>query len=336
MPELKIAADIETTSRHLACVGIAWSKRDSICIPIMDGASNGTNYWTAEQELAIVLKIRELLTHPNVRVVWQNGAYDLQHFVYHHGYMPRIDDDTMLAQHTLFPGEPKSLDFLASIYCEFYQYWKDELKDYRKLPDDTTTFWTYNCKDTVITYEISEVLESLLRAHNLTEQYQFLLTTDRLALRTMIRGILVDESQRSKMAMTLFEEISLRQAAIDYWVGRPLNIGSPKQMTEFFYDELGQKPVIGRKTGNPTCDADALETIANREVLLRPLVKVINELRTLGVFLSTFVQMPLDEDGRMRCSYNVGGTETFRLSSSKNAFGNGGNLQNIPRNHEED
>jgi len=32
----------------------------------------------------------------------------------------------------------------------------------------------------------------------------------------------------------------------------------------------------------------------------------------------------------MRCSFNIAGTETFRFSSSENAFGTGTNLQNIP------
>jgi DNA polymerase I-like protein with 3'-5' exonuclease and polymerase domains len=45
----------------------------------------------------------------------------------------------------------------------------------------------------------------------------------------------------------------------------------------------------------------------------------------------------LDADGRMRCSFNIGGSEsgksaprTYRLSSSKNAFDRGANLQNVP------
>jgi len=52
------------------------------------------------------------------------------------------------------------------------------------------------------------------------------------------------------------------------------------------------------------------------------------------VFLSTFIMMPLDQDSRMRCSYNICGTETYRFSSSKNAFGSGGNLQNLPKGDE--
>jgi DNA polymerase-1 len=46
--------------------------------------------------------------------------------------------------------------------------------------------------------------------------------------------------------------------------------------------------------------------------------------------------MPRDIDGRLRCSYNVAGTKTFRFASSQNAFGSGGNLQNIPNGDEDD
>ncbi|HNA84888.1 MAG TPA: hypothetical protein PLB04_04945, partial [Nitrospira sp.] len=63
-------------------------------------------------------------------------------------------------------------------------------------------------------------------------------------------------------------------------------------------------------------------------------VELIDKKRSLGVFLSTFCLMALDSDGRMRCSFNVCGTETMRFSSSENAFGNGGNLQNIPKGDE--
>jgi len=57
-------------------------------------------------------------------------------------------------------------------------------------------------------------------------------------------------------------------------------------------------------------------------------------LRSLGVFHSTFVQAGLDVDGRMRCTFNVCGTETYRFASSKNAFNTGMNLQNVPKGGE--
>jgi DNA polymerase I-like protein with 3'-5' exonuclease and polymerase domains len=65
-----------------------------------------------------------------------------------------------------------------------------------------------------------------------------------------------------------------------------------------------------------------------------PITRKISELRSLGVFNSTFVQAPLDTDGRIRTSFNICGTETYRFASSKNAFGTGLNCQNIPKGGE--
>jgi DNA polymerase-1 len=117
-------------------------------------------------------------------------------------------------------------------------------------------------------------------------------------------------------------------------LGQPLNIKSPLQMKDLFYRVLAQKEVLSRKTRSPTCDDAALERISSREPLLLPLCNVIRELRSLGVFRSTFLEAPVDYDERMRCSFNIAGTETYRFSSSENAFGSGMNLQNIPSGDE--
>jgi DNA polymerase I-like protein with 3'-5' exonuclease and polymerase domains len=106
-------------------------------------------------------------------------------------------------------------------------------------------------------------------------------------------------------------------------------------MQDFFYGDLKLPVQIDRKTKRPTLNAKAMAALAEKEPLLRPLVELIDKKRSLGVFLSTFCLMPLDTDGRMRCSFNVCGTETMRFSSSENAFGTGGNLQNIPKGDKE-
>jgi DNA polymerase-1 len=84
-----------------------------------------------------------------------------------------------------------------------------------------------------------------------------------------------------------------------------------------------------------TADEDALQVLGNKEPMLRPLIRRINEYRSLRSFRSTFVDASLDIDGRMRCSFNPGGTETFRASTGTNAFWTGMNMQNIPKGDEE-
>lgn len=330
--ELRIACDIETIARHIACVGLAWNSTEALCIPFMD--KGGVPYWNFDEEVAVYAKLKSLLTHPNCYVVGQNFNYDAQHFAKHFGYKPNLRFDTMLAQHLLFPGLSKSLDFISSMYCHYHRYWKDELKEYHKMPDDVHQFWSYNCKDCVITWEASVELERCVESAGLSEQLAFQHRMADHVFNTMLRGVRIDAKRRSEVAGELMEAISVRESLIHQIAGEPLNVGSPKQMKEFFYDSLNLTPILHKKTKKPTLDDNALTKLAEKNPLLHPLVSLISEKRSLGVFLSTFCLMPLDSDGRMRTSYNIAGTETFRFNSGENAFGNGGNLQNIPKGEE--
>jgi uracil-DNA glycosylase len=330
--ELWLSVDIETIARYISCIGIAWNVREALCIPFM---SLDGHYWSEEEEVEISFLLRALLTHPLCRVIGQNFNYDNQHFAKHLGYLPNQAFDTMIAQHVLFPGIPKSLDFLSSMYCHWHRYWKDEINDYSRLPENMEQYWTYNCKDVCVTYEVAFVLQELLDHLHRRPQYDFMARTARSALRSMLRGMRIDAKSRSEVAGQLMQAISEYDALIQDIVGFQLNVGSPQQMQKFFYEELRLPLQIDKKTKRPTLNAKALATLAEKEPLLRPLVELIEKKRSLGVFLSTFCLMPLDKDGRMRCSFNVCGTETMRFSSSQNAFGSGGNLQNIPKGEEE-
>ncbi|MCH7759210.1 hypothetical protein IID20_02550, partial [Patescibacteria group bacterium] len=62
-------------------------------------------------------------------------------------------------------------------------------------------------------------------------------------------------------------------------------------------------------------DREALETLMNVYIRVRPLLKLILEIRDLESMLRV-VQSPIGADGRMRFSFNVAGTETGRWSSS--------------------
>jgi len=326
---MKLAVDIETRAGHIACVGVAWNERDALCIPLMC-VERPAGYWSEQEEAQIAFALYQILTHPNCEVIGQNFSYDAQYFWRHMHFLPRLKRDTMLTQHTLFSNLQKGLDFLSSMYCEHHLYWKDEGKEWdAKTGEDQ--LWTYNCKDAVITFEVDTAQQAAVDRMRLREVHDFQQRLFWPVLESMNRGLRVDTSSRADFAMSLMDEIAKREQWLIDTLGEPLNIKSPLQMKRMFYETLGQKPILSRKTGGVTCDDEALRKIAEREPLLLPVTKKIAELRSLGVFLSTFVNAPLDIDGRMRCSFNIGGTETYRFSSSKNAFGSGLNLQNIPK-----
>lgn len=331
--KFKISVDKETRAGHIACIGLAWSKTEAICIPLMTvGQPDG--YWNEEEEASIVWALHQLLTHPNCEVVGQNFLYDAQYSYRHWHFIPNLKRDTMIQQHCLFSNMPKGLDFLSSMHCEHHLYWKDEGKEWDPKKHGEEQYWSYNCKDAVITYEVDDSQLRALDAMKLAPVNAFQQRLFWPVLETMNRGIRYDTKTRSSFAMNLMDEIAKRDQWLIDVLGAPVNIKSPKQMAELFYVTLAQKPVFNRKTGSVSCDDEALRKLSEREPILKPIVKTISELRSLNVFLSTFVNAPLDADSRMRCSFNIAGTETYRFSSSANAFGSGLNLQNIPKGDE--
>jgi uracil-DNA glycosylase family 4 len=337
--ELWIDLDLETSNGHIACCGLSWSKLDAICIPFMTRASR-EGYWQVEEEAAIVHMLYRVLTHRNVRVRWQNGLYDVQYIHRHWHFIPRGAQDTMISQHAIFSDQPKALHYQASLYAEWYVYWKDEGKQLAKGGSEEE-HWNYNCQDCVYTREVGEVELATAKRLGLGKVHQFQQAMFWPVFRAMQRGVRVITQNRNDLAMEVQEQISLRQELLQAIIGHPINAGSPVQMKSLFYDDLKQPPIMTRAKKNApshvTCDDEALQKIAKREPLLKPIINCISDIRTLEIFLGNFILAKLDADGRMRCSYNIGGSEsgksapkTYRLSSSKNAFGSGTNLQNIP------
>jgi DNA polymerase len=339
--ELWLDFDIETRANHIACVGVSWSRVDALCIPFM-ALGHKEGYWSLDEETTIIDRFRRLTTHSNARCRWQNGLFDAQYIYRYWHFIPNHGQDTMISQHSLFCALPKGLGFLGSMYADYYVYWKDEGKTWSRDVGEEQ-LWRYNLQDCTYTREVGEVLAQAVVAMNMTEVDGFQQSLFKPVLKAMLRGVRVREEVAAKMAMDIQEELSKREAFLYNVIGHTINPSSPKQMQALFYDDLRQKVITKRKIINgktivsPTCDDEALTTIATREPLLRPITNAIADIRTLGKFHNDFVMMKRDYDGRMRCSFNIAGDAggksapySYRLSSGKNPFGGGGNLQTIP------
>ncbi len=335
----RLSFDLETRSGHIACAGLSWTLEDCICIPFMC-VENREGYWTPNQEAEIIWLLWKILTHSNAQVVGQNILYDSQYTWRHWNFVPNVFQDCMISQHAIFSDMQKSLAFQASLYCKYYVYWKDESKDWDpKLGEEQ--LWYYNCEDCVYTDEVGQTELKLVEKMGLQEVHAFQQKLFWPVLRAMQLGVRIDLEKRAALTLEVQDEIKRRQDFIHELLGYDLNPASPKQMQHLFYTELGQPPIMTRATAKaparPTLNDEALQTIGKREPLLKPLVSAIADIRTMNVFLSNFLTASLDEDSRMRCAYNIGGSssgksapKTYRLSSSENAFGSGTNLQNIP------
>ena len=143
------------------------------------------------------------------------------------------------------------------------------------------------------------------------------------------RGVLVDEKRLAKQSAELTKKIAALEKKVHKEAGRKFNLGSPKQLQELLFDELGL-PVI-RKTpkGQPSTAEDVLQKLAEEFIL----PELILDYRALSKLKSTYTdklpQQICARTGRIHTSYHQAVAATGRLSSSDP------NLQNIPIRTEE-
>jgi uracil-DNA glycosylase len=341
-----LANDIETIRKtFISVMGFADSTNFAMCIPFVrrdnpDGSFD--SYWPPQEEAEIVYLIRKVLTHPKIEIIGQNYIYDLQFIQHWLGITPHLAFDTMLAQNVIFPGTPKALEYLSSLYCQYHWYWKEDHKDWDRL-GELQRLMDYNCIDVLRTWEIADAERKYIRSIGQEAQMEFKMQTNDLCLRMMNRGILIDKAKRGAMIYDLeaaragyYSEL-LR--IIPQEMVKPghkvLWYRSDSQIKTLFYDVLGFKPILHRKTGRPTSGKEALMALQKRYPEFTGLFSRLDIAGSVDNSLGV-AQTPSDPDGRMRCSYNPGGTETHRLSSSENVWGRGTNLQNLTKGEEDD
>lgn len=136
------------------------------------------------------------------------------------------------------------------------------------------------------------------------------------------RGVAVDKNLLLRFGEMLSERIGDCEQLIFSYSGEPFNINSTRQLGELLFDKLGLPPVKKTKIGYST-NADVLEKLKNKH----PIIPAIMDYRMLTKLKSTYADgllKQLDEDGRVRTTFQNLVTATGRLSSTDP------NLQNIP------
>ena len=336
----QIAVDIENVGDFITCIGLARSKTRAICIPFK---TNSGPYWPEDQEIQIISTLRAILTHPNARLIGQNFIYDAQFLISNLFAKPRIAFDTMMMHSVAYPGTPRGLHYLASLYAEHYVYWKEDNGSKAPTEEADSENWRYNCLDCVYTYEAAERIREELYFAGLEDKIEECNELWEATLEMMLPGVRYDKEKASAFGLQLMEaraerEEFLSQAIDDsiYPRGKKKTAwyDSSHQQKEIFYDILGLKPILHKDTKRPTVNDDAIQRLAKQAPLLAPIIQRLQELRSIGTFYSSFIQKATDLDGRMRCTFDPAGTETFRYRSYETPRGTGGNLQNIPKGNE--
>ena len=139
-----------------------------------------------------------------------------------------------------------------------------------------------------------------------------------------LHGLAVDTGTLHEMAAVMATDIANLEEDVYKSVGHEFNIGSPQQLSQILFEEIGLPKTRRLKTGAFATDKDSLDALRG----VHPIVDLIFEFRELAKLKSTYLD-PLPSlvnarTGRIHTEYNQAGAATGRLSSHNP------NVQNIP------
>jgi DNA polymerase I len=141
-------------------------------------------------------------------------------------------------------------------------------------------------------------------------------------------GIAADTDHFAAMSASLGGEVKAAEQSAYAVVGREFNLGSPKQLQEVLFNELGLPKTKRIKTGYTT-DSEALTSLlAQTEHPVLAYLLRHRDVARLKSIVDSLIPMA-GEDGRIHTTFNQMIAATGRLSSTDP------NLQNIPIRTEE-
>jgi len=280
--------------------------------------------------------LKPILEDPSVLKIGQNIKYDWQ-MLKKHGIDMSPCDDTMLISYTVDgTSHSNSMDSLSDLYLDHkpIKYADVAGKGKSQVTFDKVDLdkaLDYAAEDADITHRLHHMFKPRIAHEKMATVYEDIERPLIPVIGQMeLHGIKVDPIILKEMSADFTKKIQTLEKDIQKEAGTEFNIGSPKQIGEILFDQMGLEGGKKTKTGQWSTDVGTLEKLSTQG---HEIVSKILEWRGLSKLKSTYtdaLQEQINPDtGRVHTSFSMAGTSTGRLASSDP------NLQNIPIRTEE-
>ncbi len=342
----QVAFDTETdalssANAHLCGVSLAIAPGEACYIPVGHCELDGLQLEVAEAIVqipldAVIARLKPLLEDPSVLKIAQNAKYDLA-VLSRYGVRVAPIEDTMLISYVLESGlHGHGMDELSKLWLghEPIPFKKvagtgKAQKSFKHVALEPAT--CYAAEDSDVTLRLYHHLRPRLAAEGLLTVYETLERPMPAVLADMeCAGVKVDVPRLRQLSGEFALRMADFEAKAQALVGRPFNLGSPKQIGDVLFGEMGLPGGKKTPTGAWGTDASVLDELAAQGHALPQLLLDWRQLSKLkGTYTDALVAAVSERTGRVHTSYALAATTTGRLSS------NDPNLQNIPIRTEE-
>ena len=336
-----IAVDTETTGidatqAELVGISLALAPNRACYIPLAHG---GTDMFAEKPEqldkAAAIAALKPLLEDPSVLKIGHNLKYDMI-ILGRLGINVAPFDDTILMSFVLDAGlHGHGMDELAMLHLEHKCIaFKDVVgtgKSQRGFAEiDLKTATRYAAEDADVTLRLWRRFKPRVAGEGATRVYEMVDRPLAPVIAQMERhGIKVDRDRLAQLSSEFAAQMATLETEIHALAGMPFTIGSPKQLGDVLFEQMGIKGGRKGKSGVYSTDVTELEKIAADKASPGAVIAArVLDWRQLSKLKSTYtdaLQAQINPaTGRVHTSYSLTGAQTGRLSSTDP------NLQNIP------
>jgi uracil-DNA glycosylase family 4 len=333
--DLEVGEEKDNSFGHpntLLAVGIAYKSDTAIVI-----GAEAVKSATVRKALSDLFQYKKLVCH--------NGKYDLG-VLYRMGFGTfKLYRDTMLMAYTIdeVPGT-KGLKYLAKELLgapdwdlEIKQYTTGKDGSWSKIPKDI--LYKYNAYDVNCTWDLLHLLPNRMDEND-WKLHAFLCRASDALMLIESDGIYIDQEELERLSVEMEINIADKKRLLQKFAAEYINKLTPKQR-ELVEKGGGFNPNSPLQVAGllkaisgitfTTTDADTLSKLVNKGGPLGSFAKDMLYYRKITKLYGTYVKGTserIDDDGRVRTSYLLHGTETGRLSARNP------NVQNVPRTNE--
>jgi DNA polymerase-1 len=333
-----VAFDTETDGRdcvtaRLVGISLATACNKACYIPLEHGGDD--MFAERPDQLAselVLAKLKPLFEDPAVLKVGHNLKFDWV-ILNRRGISVAPYDDTLvmsfnldaggLASHSLDDLAKKHLDHVCIAFKELCGTGQKQIT-FDKVQLDKAT--EYAAEDADVALRLWMRFRVRMPFERVSSVYQLV---DRPLVAVIGRmerdGVKVDREALKLLSAEFTSQIASLEENICGEAGCRFTIGSPQQLGEILFGQMGLKGGRKGKSGTWSTDVTELERLAREGV---PIAQLVLDWRQLSKLKSTYtdaLQEQINRDtGRVHTSYSLSGAQTGRLSSTDP------NLQNIP------